>query len=180
MRHLGAGLAIPDIPLVFGHWLPPLTSTQMDTANRVRNWTYHLDRVTLGQIWLAYTHRIGAVAVTTAIASLVAMIVRSRRVLNDLLAPAGVLVVLLLTQITLGLLTVYFRKPADVASAHVACGALVLVTAFVIASRAVRLRFVSGMSVPLRVRREATDAASNSDSRYDRFPPALVRETVSS
>ena len=39
----------------------------------------------------------------------------------------------------LGVLTVYLRKPADIASAHVAVGALVLVTAFTIAVRSMRL-----------------------------------------
>ena len=29
MRHLGAGLAIPDFPLAFGHLVPPTWSTQI-------------------------------------------------------------------------------------------------------------------------------------------------------
>jgi hypothetical protein len=49
------------------------------------------------------------------------------------------LLVLLATQITLGIVTVLLRKPADVASAHVAVGALVLVTAFVTLLRSLRL-----------------------------------------
>ena len=47
--------------------------------------------------------------------------------------------VLIAAQLTLGVCTVLYRKPADVASAHVAVGALVLVTAFVTAARAARL-----------------------------------------
>ena len=50
-----------------------------------------------------------------------------------------ILLVLLLSQLTLGVLTVYYRKPADVTSIHVAVGALVLATSFVIAVRAMRL-----------------------------------------
>ena len=46
---------------------------------------------------------------------------------------------LLLNQITLGVLTVLLRKPADIASMHVAVGALSLLTAFVIGVRALRL-----------------------------------------
>jgi len=45
--------------------------------------------------------------------------------------PAVILLVLLMAQVTLGVLTVLLRKPADVASSHVAVGALVLVTSFV-------------------------------------------------
>jgi heme A synthase len=48
-------------------------------------------------------------------------------------------IVLLAAQVTLGVLTVLYRKPADVASAHVAVGALLLVTSFVLAARAGRL-----------------------------------------
>jgi heme A synthase len=55
------------------------------------------------------------------------------------LAPALLLVVLLLTQVTLGALTVLLRKPADIASAHVAVGALLLMTTFVLAMRSFRL-----------------------------------------
>jgi len=51
----------------------------------------------------------------------------------------AVLLVLLLAQITLGILTVLLRKPADIASLHVAVGALTLVTTFVIAVRSGRL-----------------------------------------
>ena len=47
--------------------------------------------------------------------------------------------VLLVTQVTLGLLSVYLQKPADIASLHVAVGALVLATTFFIAVRAFRL-----------------------------------------
>ena len=52
---------------------------------------------------------------------------------------AATLLALLLTQLTLGAATVLLRKPADVASAHVAVGALTLMTTFVLAVRAVRL-----------------------------------------
>jgi len=56
-----------------------------------------------------------------------------------LLVSALLLIVLLAAQLTLGVLTVMLRKPADVVSAHVAVGALVLVTSFVLTVRAARL-----------------------------------------
>ena len=49
------------------------------------------------------------------------------------------LVTLLAFQITLGVATVLMRKPADIASAHVAIGALVLLTTFVLVVRSMRL-----------------------------------------
>jgi heme A synthase len=44
---------------------------------------------------------------------------------------------LLILQVTLGILTVLLRKPADIASAHVAVGSLLLVTVWVTAMRAI-------------------------------------------
>jgi heme A synthase len=64
----------------------------------------------------------------------------ARRLGSDrpLLVPATLMSALLVVQITLGLLTVILRKPADVASAHVAVGALLLVSVFVLTVRAAR------------------------------------------
>jgi heme A synthase len=53
--------------------------------------------------------------------------------------PAVCLIGLLIAQITLGILTVLWRKPADIASLHVAVGALTLMTAFVLLARSIRL-----------------------------------------
>jgi heme A synthase len=49
------------------------------------------------------------------------------------------MLVLLVIQFTLGVLTVYLRKPADIASSHVACGALLLVTTVALLTRAMRV-----------------------------------------
>jgi heme A synthase len=64
-----------------------------------------------------------------------------REIRGDLRLLSGAIVVaaLLLVQLALGVLTVLLRKPADVASAHVAVGALTLVTTFVLTVRSVRL-----------------------------------------
>jgi heme A synthase len=50
---------------------------------------------------------------------------------------------LIVLQITLGILTVLKRKPADVASAHVAVGALILATMFILSVWVIRLRAIS-------------------------------------
>ena len=139
MRHYQAGLAIPDLPLAYGKLLPPTTQAQLDTINQDRIWNLNLEPVTLTQIWLHFSHRIGACLVTTAVLALVATILIRHRGDRDLLLPAWILSALLIVQLGLGILTVYLRKPADIASAHVAVGALVLVSAFVIAVRTLRL-----------------------------------------
>ena len=139
MRHLGAGLAIPDLPLAYHRLLPPINAEQLEAANRWRVWDLGLGRVTMGQVWLHFAHRVGAVVVSAAVVTLIAVILGTARRQRSLVNPAIALGVLLVTQVTLGVLTVAYRKPADVASAHVACGALVLATAVLIAVRAARL-----------------------------------------
>ena len=66
-------------------------------------------------------------------------LLRAMRTPLNLAAPAVILAAFVTIQITLGVLTVMLRKPADVASAHVAAGALTLVTAFVMTVRSFRL-----------------------------------------
>ena len=139
MRHFQAGLAIPDLPLAYGRWLPPVTPDQLDAVNSLRARQWNLDPVTLSQIWLHFGHRLGAILVSTLVLALAAVVLRRYRMQPKLSVPAALLIVLLLAQLTLGVLTVLLRKPADVASAHVAVGALVLVTSFILAARSVRL-----------------------------------------
>jgi cytochrome c oxidase assembly protein subunit 15 len=139
MRHVQAGLAIPDLPLAYGKWLPPVTPEQLDQVNFLRARQWNLDPVSLGQIWLHYGHRMGAVLVTTLALALAVLVARRYRTQPKLLVPAVLLIVLVVAQLTLGAMTVWLRKPADVASAHVAVGALVLVTSFILTARAARL-----------------------------------------
>ena len=152
MRHLQAGLAIPDLPFAYGKLLPPTNNTQMAAINHLRVWKLDLEPVTLGQIWLHFAHRVGAIVVTITLSSLIGLIFVRHRARRDLVLPASLLAVLLITQVTLGVLTVYLRKPADVASSHVACGALVLATTFFIAVRAMRLYSLMDRSLGLDVR----------------------------
>ena len=153
MRHSGAGLAIPDLPLAYGHLLPPVTADQLAVANEVRTHQLNLDPVSLGQVWLHFAHRCGAVVVSAVVIGLIVAIARGGQ--RALVRPAVAVGVLLATQVSLGLLTVYYRKPADVASAHVACGALVLATVVLIAARATRLYVL---------RRPPTAAAASVDA----------------
>lgn len=141
MRHYRAGLAIPDVPLAFGKILPPTSTAELHAAEaRVlgENWIYSNDDFSLTQVWLAFGHRVGALLVSIAVISLAVFVLRKHR-RDGLTRPAILLLILLGTQITLGVLTVVWKKPADIASAHVAVGALVLVTTFVLAVRSMRL-----------------------------------------
>ncbi|HEY8750813.1 MAG TPA: COX15/CtaA family protein [Tepidisphaeraceae bacterium] len=139
MRHFQAGLAIPDLPLAYGKILPPMNPAQLDAVNWARVRDLNLEPVTLGQIWLHFGHRIGAVLVTALVLALATTVLRRYATEPKLRRPAILLIGLILVQVSLGVLTVLMRKPADVASAHVAVGALVLATAFVLTARAIRL-----------------------------------------
>lgn len=156
MRHYEAGLAVTDVPLIYGSFLPPTTADQLRAINQERHrasffvesyargadGTLRFNQatmpVTLSQIWIHLAHRAGAVGVTVLLTLLIVRVLRKHRE-RGLLVPAAFLIVFLIAQLTLGILTVLLRKPADVASAHVAIGALTLMTAFVLTVRASRL-----------------------------------------
>src|SRR5258705_2626717 len=124
MRHTGAGLAIPDFPLAFGHLVPP----QWDA-----------------KIAIHFAHRLGAVTVAAlALATAGHVFYHHRRA--ELRRPAMLLLVLVALQITLGALTVLSQKQFLVNSLHVVNGALVLLTSLVLTLRAHRARFADAGS----------------------------------
>ncbi len=151
MRHYEAGLAVTDVPLIYGKVLPPTNAQELREINYRRmiegdrlgametlRFDQATSRVTLPQIWIHVAHRVGAIVVTGTLLPLIVLVLRQHR-LAGLLSPAVLLIGLLLTQLTLGVLTILLHKPADIASAHVAVGALTLMTTFVLTARACRL-----------------------------------------
>jgi cytochrome c oxidase assembly protein subunit 15 len=139
MRHAGAGLAIPDLPLAYGRLLPPTNAASLDSINATRVWGLNEKPVTMAQVWLHFGHRVGALLVSVVATGVIVVVARRHAAQRELLRPAILLAGLLLAQVTLGVMTVLLKKPADIASAHVAVGALVLLAAFTIAARAARL-----------------------------------------
>ncbi|HEX8342464.1 MAG TPA: COX15/CtaA family protein [Tepidisphaeraceae bacterium] len=139
MRHNNAGLAIPDLPLAYGKLLPPTSPAGLDAINAGRAWQHELDPVSMAQVWMHYGHRVGAIVVSVAVLLLVFRIVRKHRCANAIAWPAYILLGLVATQFTLGLLTVYYAKPAEIASSHVAVGALTLMTVALLGAAAARV-----------------------------------------
>jgi cytochrome c oxidase assembly protein subunit 15 len=139
MRHYDAGLAVPDFPLSYGEVLPPVDRYDLTAANEFRaKLDPPLPPTTLGKTWLHSGHRFGALLVTAVLGLLMYRVLRyqRQRLLRRL---AWGLMILLPVQITLGALTVLWRKPADIASIHVAIGAMTLMTTAVLLLRAARL-----------------------------------------
>jgi cytochrome c oxidase assembly protein subunit 15 len=144
MRHTGAGLAIPDFPLMFGH-----------------AWPTHWDP----KIAIHFAHRVGALVVAMAVATTASLVwSRSRRTADHALTrPAALLVALVCVQITLGALTVLSRRDVWINSVHVVCGALVLTTSLVLTLRTWRSKFAT-----ITVRGEATAATRSVRLQTDR------------
>ena len=126
MRHSGAGLAIPDFPLMFGGIVPD-----------------HWDP----KIAIHFAHRVGALVVTLAIVATTICIWSRARNRREMTGPAVLLVVLVAMQVTLGALTVLSRRDPWINSFHVVCGAMVLTTSLVLTLRTWRTWFI-GATVP--------------------------------
>jgi cytochrome c oxidase assembly protein subunit 15 len=139
MRHYQAGLAVPDFPLAYGQLIPATDPRSLHALNQQRIWNMDLPPVTARQIRLHMAHRLGAAVVTMVTLLAAGIVLLRHRADGVLLRPAIALIVLLTMQIALGAATMLYRKPADVASAHVAVGALILVTTFILTIRAIRL-----------------------------------------
>ena len=150
MRHNQAGLAIPDLPWAYGKVLPPMSSGDLAADNQrllrlIDSGENPRDRdlprgVSMFQVWINFAHRCGALLVTATILALaIEVIGKGRDYPAAIRKPVYLLLVLVATQLTLGVLTILLRKPADVASLHVAVGALVLVTAFTLSVGGLRL-----------------------------------------
>jgi cytochrome c oxidase assembly protein subunit 15 len=110
MRHLGAGLAIPDFPLSFGRIVPEFVSTA---------------------VAVNYAHRVGGVLVLLAV---VAMFIHLRRFHSDhpLRQVANFLVVFVSAQVLMGGYTVWSGKQPHITSLHVMIGALTLATSLIL------------------------------------------------
>jgi cytochrome c oxidase assembly protein subunit 15 len=118
MRHMSAGLVIPDFPLSFGQLVPPL-----------------FDKY----IAINFAHRCGAVVVTAMVLWTVARVIRTHREVASLRRPALGLFLLLVLQICLGALTIWSGSSVLPTTSHVAVGAAVLATSLTLTLRAYRI-----------------------------------------
>ena len=128
MRHAHAGLSIPDFPKAYGHWWPQIHKADLPALNRERTEVLHEPSTTLAQIHLQMLHRMNAYFIAIWVFSLVWSGWRPRLQLPVALrwlVTAGV--PLVGTQITLGIFTIWSKKAADIATAHVATGATLFV-----------------------------------------------------
>ncbi len=137
MRHQHKDLAILDFPTANGGWIPDTSSTAVAKINAWRD-ARALSDVDAFQIWLQMSHRFLAVLIGVAVITFFVR-VAGNEFQNSTLRKVSILwVVFFLIQFALGAWTIWSNKAADIATTHVAVGAIMLsfgVCAWAICSR---------------------------------------------
>lgn len=123
IRHQHAPLAIRDFPTAYGALFPDTSAASMEKINAERQHD-RIAPVSVAQIYLQMTHRIGAVALLLVVIAFVARVVKVTPLGHWLRGWSLLWCGAILLQILLGGLTIWCNKAADVATAHMALGAL--------------------------------------------------------
>ena len=132
MRHSHAGLSIPDFPLNYGHLFPPLDAASIDKINQARGAAAQ-PYTSASLILLQYAHRLWAVLIVAGLVFTSVRLLRNRFLPLFFRRCASVWILLVFVQFCLGAWTVLSNKAADVATAHVFCGALTLMLGVLLA-----------------------------------------------
>jgi len=104
MRHLGAGLAIPDFPTVFGAWWPVLPTLETQ---------------------IHFAHRAGAFVLVGLAVYLCVRIYKESTPLS-IVALAGALLALVFSQVVLGAMVIWLARPVWLTPLHLLIGAICL------------------------------------------------------
>ena len=128
MRHQHAGLAIPDLPLAYGQFWPATDDASLARYAAARA---DIDSLTAFQVRIHMLHRLNALLALGAVTVLFKK-ARSLPPGHPLRTLSTFWISLTAAQFVLGVLTVFFGKPADIATAHVAVGSLSLSTGLLI------------------------------------------------
>lgn len=125
MRHQHRDLAIFDFPTAYGRWLP---DTSADALTKINAWrdAHAFSNVTAFQIWLQMAHRFLAVIIAVGVIMVCIRVWKYAWQITALRRLSILWVVLLICQLTLGAWTIWSNKAADVATTHVAIGAVML------------------------------------------------------
>jgi cytochrome c oxidase assembly protein subunit 15 len=110
MRHLGAGLAIPDFPLSFGQVVPDFVSTSVLSA---------------------YVHRAGGFLVATAVIAMAVRLLRYEKS-HPLRGLSHLLLAVVSAQVLLGGYVIWSHKQPYITSLHVMLGASTLALSLIL------------------------------------------------
>src|SRR4029077_20399820 len=125
MRHQHRDLSILDFPTANGAWIPNTSVTALARINAWRD-SQGLSYVTAFQIWLQMAHRFIAFVIAIAVIAFCLRVSRDAIGFAALKRLSILWVALIICQITLGAWTIWSNKAADIATAHVALGAVML------------------------------------------------------
>lgn len=114
MRHMKAGLAIPDFPLALGKLIPPMLNQY---------------------VAIHFSHRVGALIITVLVLALIAALFTKARSKPGLIVPASGLGALVAFQIALGAHVIWLKRAPVTTTLHVVNGAAVLGLTLLIAVR---------------------------------------------
>ena len=140
MRHQHKDLAILDFPTANGLWIPDTSAPALAKINVWRD-ARALSDVDAFQIWLQMAHRFIAVVIGAAV---IVFCMRALRYAPEIGALRRLSIgwaILFCVQFTLGAWTIWSNKAADIATTHVAVGAIMLsfgVSAWAICARALQ------------------------------------------
>ncbi len=139
MRHEHAGLSINDFPLAYGQVWPRTDPASVDAYNLER--LHHNEYATSAlYISIQMAHRVGAVLITVAILAAAAALWLRPGTAPILRRWSAVWVGLVFVQFLLGACTIWTNKAADVATTHVAVGALTFVLGALLTAMSWRLQ----------------------------------------
>jgi cytochrome c oxidase assembly protein subunit 15 len=139
MRHQHAGLAIPDFPLAYGAVWPDMSADAVVRYNQQRIEMVAQNPITSGQIGLQMAHRIVALIIVGLVVWCGFVVRQSFARGHEMRRLAHFWVLLIGIQFALGVWTIWSNKAADIASLHVLCGALSLVTGGILCVVSLRL-----------------------------------------
>jgi heme a synthase len=125
MRHQHRDLAILDFPTANGTWIPDTSAAALAKINAWRD-ARGLSDATAFQIWLQMAHRFLALITAVAVIAFCLCVWKDAPCFRTLKRLSIYWVALVGCQIALGACTIWSNKAADVATAHVALGAVML------------------------------------------------------
>ena len=159
MRHQHRDLAIMDFPLAYGQVIPATDPATIARINQARD-AEALSDVSAEQIWLQMAHRFLAAIIALTIVAFWLLVRREKTVVSFLRKLANLWLGLVILQITLGAWTIWSNKAADIATAHVAVGAITFATAIVISTTLLRLRHATAATSPAIRRPNLAEASA--------------------
>jgi len=125
MRHQHRDLSILDFPTANGAWIPDTSPAALAKINAWRDARGFSD-VNAFQIWLQMAHRFVALLIAIGIITFCSRVWKDTSQFPTLKKLSIWWVAFLFVQLTLGAWTIWSNKAADVATAHVAVGGIML------------------------------------------------------